>query len=29
MSKSVKCDNCKDKSWGRCCDKDLDSLFEC
>ena len=24
MSKSVKCDSCKDKSWRRCCDKYLD-----
>ena len=29
MSKSVNCDSCKDKSWGRCGDKRLDSLFEC
>ena len=28
MSKSVKCDSCEDKSWGRCCDKGLDSLIE-
>ena len=29
MSTSVKWDSCKDKSWRKCCDKDLDSLFEC
>ena len=29
MSFSVKCFNCKDKSWRRCCDKCLFSLFEC
>ena len=29
MSKSKKCVSCKDKSWRRCCDKCLDSLFEC
>ena len=29
MSKSVKCDSYKDKSWRRCCDKCLDSFFEC
>ena len=29
MSTSVKCDSCKDKSWSRCCDKCLDSLFQC
>ena len=28
MSKSVKCDSCKDKSWRMCRDKCLDSLFE-
>ena len=28
MSKSAKCVKCKDKSWRRCCDKFLDSLFE-
>ena len=29
MSKSVKCDSCKDKFWSRCSEKCLDSLFEC
>ena len=29
MSKSVKCNSCKDKTWRRCCDKCLDGLFEC
>ena len=29
MSTSVKCGGCKDKSWRKCCDKCLDSLFEC
>ena len=29
MSKSVKCDSCKDKSGSGCCDKYLDNLFEC
>ena len=29
MSKSVKCDNCKDKSWRGCCNKCLNSSFEC
>ena len=27
--KSVKCYTCKDRSWRKCCDKRLDSLFEC
>ena len=29
MSTTVKCGGCKDKSWRKCCDKCLDSLFEC
>ena len=29
MSTSVKCSDCKDKSWRKCCDKCLDSLFGC
>ena len=29
MPKSVKCVSCKDKFLRRCCDKPLDSLFEC
>ena len=29
MYKSVKCVGCKDKSWRRCCDNCLNSLFEC
>ena len=29
MSTSLKCGGCKDKSWIKCCDKCLDSLFEC
>ena len=29
MSTSVKCGGCKDKSWRKCCDECLDSLFEC
>ena len=29
MSKSLNCVSCKDVSWRSCCDKCLDSLFEC
>ena len=29
MFESVKSDSCKDQPWRRCCDKCLDSFFEC
>ena len=29
FGRSNKFSGCKDKSWRKCCDKCLDSLFEC